>query len=116
MKIVPLAEIRSRLSTYVEICQTEPVIITKNGRATAMLVPYAEDDDLVSLLIANNPRFRHRLEAAEKRLKETGGLSHDEFWQRVDALYETPQAGRKVSERKAAYRASRTRKNKGGHR
>jgi prevent-host-death family protein len=110
MKIVSLAEVKSKLSAYVEVCQTEPVIITKNGRASAMLVPYSEDDDLVSLLVANNPRFRQKLEAAEKRLDETGGLSHDEFWTRVDALYEKPRATTKVAERKAPYRTRRTRK------
>lgn len=110
MKIVPLAEVKSKLSAYLEVCQTELVIITKNGRASAMLVPYSEDDDLVSLLVANNPRFRQKIEAAEKRLDETGGLSHDEFWSRVDALYDKPRTSAKVTERKAPYRTKRTRK------
>ena len=107
MKIVPLVEVKSKLSEYVELCKTEPIIITRNGRASAMLVPYEEDDDLVSLLIANNKRFRQLLEGAEKRIAETGGVSHDEFWKRVDALYAKPKVAKRVSEGKALYRARR---------
>ncbi len=111
MKIVPLAEVKSHLSAYMEMCQTEPVIITKNGRASAMLVSYSDDDELVSLLIANNPRFRHLIQAAEKRLDETGGIPHDEFWKRVEANYQAaPAKPKKVAQRRAAYRTARTRK------
>lgn len=72
-----------------------------------MLVPYEEDDDLVSLLIANNERFRRLIESAEKRIAETGGVSHDEFWKRVDALYAKSKTAKRVSEGKALYHARR---------
>ena len=68
-------------------------------------------NDLTSLLIANNPRFRHLIQATEKRLDETGGIPHDEFWKRVEANYQaTPAKPKQVAQRRAAYRTARTRK------
>ncbi len=111
MKIVPLAEVKSKLSEYLTLCQAEPIIITRNGRPSAMLVPYEEDDNLVSLLIANNARFRQKLEDAAKSIEKTGGLSHEEVWARVNAMYDQPAATtRRVAQRKAAYRTRRSRK------
>lgn len=68
-------------------------------------------NDLTSLLIANNLRFRQLLQTAEKRLDETGGIPHDEFWKRVEANYQTsPAKPKKVAQRRATYRTARTRK------
>jgi len=68
-------------------------------------------NDLTNLLIANNPRFRQLVQAAEKRLDETGGIPHDEFWKRVEANYQTdPAKPKKVAQRRAAYRTTRARK------
>lgn len=78
-----------------------------------MLVPYSEDDDLVSLLLVHNPRFRLMVEAAEKRLDETGGIPHDEFWKRVDALYSSSSPpARRVAQRRTPYHTKRARKKK----
>ena len=36
MRIAPLADVKARLSAYVEQCETDgPVVITRNGRAVA---------------------------------------------------------------------------------
>ncbi|MBI5440564.1 MAG: type II toxin-antitoxin system Phd/YefM family antitoxin [Deltaproteobacteria bacterium] len=37
MKIVPLAEVKAHLSSYVKACENELVIITKNGHPSAAL-------------------------------------------------------------------------------
>jgi addiction module HigA family antidote len=33
--------------------------------------------------ICNNPKFRQLIETADQRIKETGGLTHEEFWRSV---------------------------------
>ena len=39
MKIAPVADVKARLSAYLEECETEgPVIITRNGKAVAVLL------------------------------------------------------------------------------
>ncbi|NWG14007.1 MAG: type II toxin-antitoxin system Phd/YefM family antitoxin [Acidobacteria bacterium] len=57
MTVASLAEVKARLSAYVEACKTSPVVVTKNRRAAAMLESVAEDDELDSILLACSPRF-----------------------------------------------------------
>lgn len=84
MKIAPLADVKTRFSRYVEGCQEDPVIVTKNGRPAAVLVAAPRDEaELERFVLANTPRFRALLEAAARRLARGGGLSHLEFWERV---------------------------------
>lgn len=84
MKIIPIAEAKARLSEYIRQCATEPVIITKNGRPSAILAPITEDDDLDSIILAYNPRFREILLNAEKRIREGQGVDHEAFWNSLD--------------------------------
>lgn len=81
MKIAPVAQVKARLSGYIEECRRTPVIITRNGRPTAVLVAVPEDDDeLERFVLAYTPRFRALLDAAMERIEESGGLSHEDVW------------------------------------
>jgi prevent-host-death family protein len=80
MKIAPIAEVKAKLSQVLRQCQTEPVVITKNGRATALLVPVTDEADLERLVLVNTPRFRKLLAEAEMRIQKTGGVKHTDFW------------------------------------
>jgi len=84
MRIAPLADVKARFSRYVEGCQREPVVVTKNGRPAAVLVAAPQDEmELERVVLANTPRFRELLNAAGRRLARGGALSHAEFWSRV---------------------------------
>lgn len=63
MKAVPIYEVKNQLSKYVEMCQEEPVIITKNGRMRAFLFPYNEDE-FAALVLQHSPSFRKMIEKA----------------------------------------------------
>lgn len=89
MKIVPVAEIKARLSEYVAACHEEAVIITKNGRPTAMLVPVTNEADLERLILTHSPRFREIIRQSRQRFAQMGGISHDEFWARLNAEYDS---------------------------
>lgn len=80
MKIAPVADVKARLSAYIEECRDGPVIVTKNGRPVAVLVSILEDEELERFVLAHTPRFRKLLAAAEERIQESGGLKHDDFW------------------------------------
>ncbi len=57
MKIAPLADVKARLSAYVEACRTEgPVVITRNGKAVALLLAPLDDEDLESLRLSRSAR------------------------------------------------------------
>lgn len=83
MKIAPLAQVKDKLSAYVNDLQQTPVIITKNGKPVALLTGITEDDDLDSLLLANNPRFVEILKEARARVLKTGGIKHKNFWKQM---------------------------------
>ncbi len=55
MGIAPLADVKARLSAYVDQCETDgPVIITRNGEAVAVLLAPVDDDDLEGLILARS--------------------------------------------------------------
>ena len=85
MKIVPVAEVKTHLSSYLDETADGPVIITKNGRAVAALVAVTNDEELERLVLAHSPRLRQLLDAAATRVKREGGILHDQFWAQVEA-------------------------------
>ncbi|MFN8474547.1 MAG: type II toxin-antitoxin system Phd/YefM family antitoxin [Anaerolineae bacterium] len=85
MKIVPVAEAKAHLSAYLDECKTDgPIVITRNGKAIAVLIAPVDDDDLERLVLAHSPRFQALLDKSRRSIRETGGLSGDEIWDGVD--------------------------------
>ncbi|HKI32539.1 MAG TPA: type II toxin-antitoxin system Phd/YefM family antitoxin [Gemmataceae bacterium] len=84
MRIAPLADVKARLSAYLDECGAEgPVVITRNGKAVAvLLVPY-DDDDLERLLLGRSPRFQALLNRSRQSINEGKGLSEEDFWEAV---------------------------------
>ncbi len=76
MKTIEVSEV-SALAPHVLPGTWEPVVLTRNGRTVAAVVP-ADDNDLESLLLSVNPRFQAILELSQQRLEAEGGLSSDE--------------------------------------
>ncbi len=84
MNIAPLADVKARFSAYIKKTQEGPVVVTKNGRPVALLLNIADEDDLERVLLANSKMFQALLDAAEQRIKETGGISHEDVWAAVE--------------------------------
>ena len=84
MRIVSLAEVKAQLSAYVDQCATQgPIVITRNGKAVAVLLAPADDDDLEGLLLARSPRFQSLLARSRESIKQGKGLSQEDFWKAV---------------------------------
>jgi prevent-host-death family protein len=81
MRIAPLAEVKARLSAFVDQARTEgPVVITRNGKAVAVLVAPLDDDDLERLVLARSPRFLALIEKSRASLRAGQGLSEAALW------------------------------------
>lgn len=80
MRIAPLADVKARLSAYLDECGAEgPLVITRNGKAVAvLLVPY-DDDDMERLMLGRSPRFQALLNRSRQSIKEGKGLSEQAF-------------------------------------
>ena len=61
MKIVSLAEVKAKLSAYLQEAEKSgPVVVTRNGKAVAVILAPADDEDLEHLLLSRSPRFQHQ--------------------------------------------------------
>jgi prevent-host-death family protein len=73
MKIESIREVKTRFSRYVkELPQSGSVVITKNGRPCAALVPITEDTDLETLALSRSLRFWRLIDAAIERGRKQG--------------------------------------------
>jgi prevent-host-death family protein len=85
MKIAPLADVKAQLSAYVEQAQNEgPIVITRNGKAVAVLIAPMDDDDLESLLLSRSPRLQAILHQSRQSIKAGQGLTANAFWETVE--------------------------------
>ncbi len=86
MKSASLADVKARLSAYVDECETEgPIVITRNGKPVAVLIVPEDDADLERLVLARSPRFQAILNKSRKSIKAGKGLKRDEFWKAVES-------------------------------
>ena len=102
MRIAPLADVKARLSAYVGECAPDgPIVITRNGKAVAVLMVPNDDDDLERLLLERSPRFQAMLNRSRQSIKDGEGLSEKDFWKAVR---------KRSQERKTAAAAGRSAK------
>ncbi len=94
MKIAPLADVKARLSAYLEQVATEgPVIITRNGRPVAVLLAPRDEDDLERLVLAHSPQFQALLAMSRASVEAGRGLTRNAFWQAVSERRRKKKAG-----------------------
>jgi prevent-host-death family protein len=78
MRIVSLAEVKAGLSAYVEQAKTDgPIVITRNGKAAAVLIAPEDDDDLETILLSRSRRYQALLERSEKNMQADKSPSED---------------------------------------
>ena len=78
MRIVSLAEVKAGLSAYVEQAKTDgPIVITRNGKAAAVLIAPEDDDDLETILLSRSRRYQALLERSGKNMHADKSPSQD---------------------------------------
>jgi prevent-host-death family protein len=85
VRIAPVADIKARFSAYLKASEEGPIIVTRNGRPVAVLLSIDDDEEIERLLLAYSPKVQEILEAAKKQIRQGQGISHEEFWQEVEA-------------------------------
>jgi antitoxin (DNA-binding transcriptional repressor) of toxin-antitoxin stability system len=94
MRIAPLADVKARLSAYVAECAADgPIVITRNGKAVAVLMFPNDDDDLGRLLLERSPRFQAMLNRSRQSIRHGEGLSEADFWKAVRKRAQARKAG-----------------------
>ncbi len=94
MKIAPLADVKARLSAYLDRVATEgPVIITRNGRPVAILLAPRDEDDLERLVLAHSPQFQTLLATSRASVEAGRGMTRSAFWKAVSERRRKKKAG-----------------------
>ena len=84
MRIASVANVKAKLSAYLQESAESPVVVTRNDKAVAVLVGVEDDDEVERLLLAHSKKLQKILDAAEHRIREGHGIEHDEFWRQVE--------------------------------
>src|SRR2546427_4347619 len=85
MKIASVADVKARLSAYLRESREGPVVVTRNGKAVAVLLAVTDSDELERLLLAHSPKFQALLDKSRRQIEEMGGIPHEQFWREVEA-------------------------------
>jgi prevent-host-death family protein len=97
MNMASMAESKAQLSAYVKASEAEWVVITRNGKPAAVLLPIEDDAELERLALAYSTRFQAILTEGRPPITTTGGMSHADFWPEMggeDVGAEIPPAGK----------------------
>jgi prevent-host-death family protein len=100
MKIATAADVKARFSAYLKESREGPVIVTRNGKAVAVLLAVTDEGDLERLVLAHSPKFQALLEKSRQQIEKTGGIPHDVFWDEVAAERRAAVAKGKPPERR----------------
>jgi prevent-host-death family protein len=83
MKIASLAEIKGRLSAYIDAAKESAIVVTRNGKPVALLTSILEDDDLDTLLLTHDRKFVRLLAQARERVRAGRHLTNEQFWREL---------------------------------
>src|SRR5271168_2829400 len=80
MKIASVAEVKSQFSAFLKASEDGPIVVTRNGRAVAVIVGVQDEDEIERLLMAYSPHLRAILDRSRQQFQEGKWLSEEEFW------------------------------------
>jgi prevent-host-death family protein len=106
MKIAPLAEAKSKLSALVAPEQRDPVLITRNGKPAAVLVPVPADVEIEDLALSFSPKFNEILAHSRQSFMAGRGIPADEFRRMIEE--DSRQMERKPRQRRRLSRPRKT--------
>jgi prevent-host-death family protein len=84
MKIASVAEVKSQFSAFLKASETGPVVVTRNGRAVAVIVGVQDEDEIERLLMAYSPQLRAILERSRQQFREGQWLGEEAFWSQFE--------------------------------
>src|ERR1700733_7840229 len=85
MKIASVADVKARLSAYLKESEDGPIVVTRNGKAVAVLLAVTDDDELERLALEPAPHLQALPNKSHRQIEDTGGIPHEQFWREVEA-------------------------------
>jgi len=74
MRWTTVKEAKNNLSEILHYVEKDDVVITRNGKPTA-IIHHVDEDDLMDYLVEHSPRFIRELEKSWEEYQEEGGIT-----------------------------------------
>ena len=84
MKSASATKIAARFNDYLEASREQPVLITRNGKAVAVLVAVQDKAHAEKLVVGRSRSLRSIFEEAHEQIRKGGGIPHAQFWREVE--------------------------------
>jgi prevent-host-death family protein len=94
MKSVPMSQAKAELHSLVARGEDHPCVVTNRGKPVALIVPFDDPDDLLSLAMSYSPKLQKLVSKASEELRQGGGIPEQEFWKLVEADAQKKQVKR----------------------
>lgn len=78
MKRVALSEVKDDLSHYVDLATRQQIVITRHGRAAAVLIGFKDEDEWFDYRLENDPRFLQQIAKAREEIRAGLGVPFEE--------------------------------------
>jgi hypothetical protein len=75
MRVAPLYEVKNQFTKFIQICEEEPIFITRNGKIAAVL-EHMTDKNIEDYLVERSRKFRKMLREVKK---QEGGISLEDY-------------------------------------
>jgi prevent-host-death family protein len=75
-----VADVKARFSAFLRESKRGPVVVTRNGKPTAVLLSVDNEDEIERLTLAYSPKFQKMLNLARQQIRERRGIQHEDFW------------------------------------
>jgi len=83
MKIASVADVKAHFSAYLKESKRGPVVVTRNGKPTAVLLYVNDEEEIERLTLAYSPKFQKMLSLARQQIRAGSGIRHEDFWREV---------------------------------
>jgi prevent-host-death family protein len=80
MKIASVADVKARFSAYLKASEEELVVITRNGKPVAVMLPVEDEAELERLVLAYSQQFQEILARSRRQIQAGEGIEHEDFW------------------------------------
>lgn len=83
MKVASVADVKARFSEFLKESKRGPVVVTRNGKPTAVLLSVEDEEEIERLTLAYSPKFQKMLSLARQQIRAGSGIRHEDFWREV---------------------------------
>ncbi len=82
--MAPVADVEAHFGAYLKSSQHGPVVVTTNGRPSAVILGITDEDEIERLSLAYSPKFNRILDSARREIRRGRGVAHGAFWAEME--------------------------------